>query len=172
MFWETANAVKSLAAVVDRAVMALQGQSNETAELRRVIRDGFARTNQLLSRLIGPERPVGRLEFEPLVPGDRAMKFRALLPGLPDGNPNNADAVAGRLTVNVNGTPTTYDTVIGATAYEPLEFAPGDRVSGHFVFVDAAGNESLNPVIASEFVVPDNVPPPDPAGELTFEAIA
>lgn len=75
---------------------------------------------------------------------------------------NSADVVGGRIKVELDGGATGFnvDTPKGPATFE-LKLEQGHTAKVGFAHVDDAGNESANVLYLPEFMVADNVPPPD-----------
>lgn len=86
------------------------------------------------------------------------ITFKVQLPEEPT-EPN--DIVGGKLTVAINGEEQEFDTVKGQTEVDGLVGPQGAAVDLSFVYVDDAGNESVQPSTAS-VVLEDTVPPANP----------
>lgn len=133
---------------------------------------------KLLGRLVraveGIERhlrktvnPTGPVHFRQ-VPGDNRMsQIFVTLPQLPD-HPESGDVVKGELTPTVNGeVGSVIETAVGQEEAFLGDFAEDVALSVSFVFVDNAGNKSVNPLVA-EYTVSDTTPPPDAVEGLGF----
>ena len=88
--------------------------------------------------------------------------FDVVLPAIPEAP---SDIVGGRLTyVIAEVEAVVVDTAVGQEKVEVLRGNDGDTVALSFVWVDDAGNESVEPSTL-EAVLVDTFPPPNP-GEL------
>jgi hypothetical protein len=95
------------------------------------------------------------------------ITFKVQLPELPT---DSSDIESGELTVTVAGVPSVYQTAKNDTEVTGLSGPKNANVDLSFVYIDAAGNRSANPSIASGVLV-DTFPPPNP-GALGFVEIA
>lgn len=91
------------------------------------------------------------------------------LPQVPADNPESDDVVSGELTLTIgDAEPQVVATELGQTEYVVGDLPAEDTVlSASFVFIDDAGNRSVNPLTA-EYTVADTTPPPDAEAGLGF----
>lgn len=126
----------------------------------------IAKSQKLIAGGPRPSNPIGPLKF---LTTHMAKVYKCRLPQAPEGNPESADIVKGKLTITVEGEVTqVIETTPGQTFVHGLSFPEEKTIGGSFVFVDNVGLESEVPVLAESFVNPDITPPPNPDGILGF----
>jgi hypothetical protein len=126
------------------------------------------RIERLLKRIAGAENPVGQLTATLISEENEMLIYNFALPQLPDPS-NPGDTAKGLVRLSFGGVEqASVETTVGQVSLDGVRIPQGAVVTGSFVFVDDAANESAVPVVLTEFTASDTIPPPDATG--TFSA--
>lgn len=144
-FDELVNRVEALEATSDDALLTLRSLNRYLIQIVKQ-----------LKRLAGAEH-AGPIRLTQRKENSGMFTFDILLPQNQD-----ADTVRGELTYTIGGAdPQVVETTLGQEAVMSLAGAEGDRVTASFVWIDNAGNRSVNPSTLDQTLT-DTIPPVDP----------
>ena len=125
-------------------------------------------------RYLGPITPLAGFSIRVTGETDMGkMRHEFDLPPLQTEHPDAADVVGGQVRLKFDGVdqppiPTAKDQLL----LGDVDIDKGVTVSAAFGWMDDDGNFSQNPTVLPDFVVADNVAPPDPVAGFGVRAVA